>query len=120
MSSTRGQRIEKNCKIIWGNAAEYDLDIETDDFVNYACVVKKDFGTAFGPPLTMTSLCRSEEAAWAELDRMLHLWATQVQRGMPMTKDETLEIFGGSKGEHKIMLSKVIDTLEQKEGKSQT
>ena len=116
MSSYRGQRIEANCKIIWGNTCEYDLDIETDDFVNYACVVKKDFGISFGPPLTMTSLCPSEESAWAELDRMLRLWAIQVQRGTPMTKHESLEIFGGSRGEHRYILSKVIDYREKREG----
>ena len=116
MSSAQGQRIEANCKIIWGNDCEYDLDIETDDYVNYMCHVKKDFGDSFGPPLTMTSLCRSSEAAWAELDRMLELWAKQVKRGTPMTKDEQLEVFGGPKGEHKKLISQVIDAFEKREG----
>src|SRR5271156_4866994 len=83
MSSAQGQRIEANCMIIWGNDCEYDLDIETDDYVNYMCYVKKDFGDSFGPPLMISSLCRSSEAAWAELDRMLELWAKQVKRGTP-------------------------------------
>jgi hypothetical protein len=116
MSSAQGQRIEANCKIIWGNDCEYDLDIETDDYVNYTCHVKKDFGDSFGLPLTMTSLCHSSEAAWAELDRMLELWAKQVKRGTPMTKDEKLEVFGGPKGEHKKLLSKVMDAFEKREG----
>jgi len=55
----------------------------------------------------MTGLCRSSEAACAELDRMLELWAKQVKRGTPMTKDEKLEVFGGPKGEHKNLLSNV-------------
>lgn len=114
MSSAQGQRIEANCKIIWGNHCEYDLDLETDDYVNYACTVKRDFGTSFGPPLTMTSLCPSSEAAWAELDRMLELWARQVTRGTPMTKDEKLEIFGGWKGKHSKILSDFIDVLEER------
>lgn len=116
MFSTQCQRIEANCKTIWGNDCEYDLDIETDDYVNYRCLVKKDFGDSFGPPLTITSLCRSSEAAWAELDKMLELWAKQVKCGMPMTKNETLEIFGGPRGEHRKLLSKVIDAFEKREG----
>lgn len=115
MPSTRGQRTEDNCKIIWGNDCDYDIDLETDDWVNYACVVKKDFGSSFGPPLTTTSLCPSSEAAFAELDRMLDLWAKQVKRGTPMTEDEKLNIFGGRKGEHKNLLNKFIDELERRE-----
>lgn len=117
MPSTRGQRIQDNCKIIWGSNCDYDLDLETDDSINYACVVKKDFGLSLGPPLTMTSLCPSEEAALAELDRMLELWAKQVKRGTPMTKDEKLNIFGGWKGKHKNILSRFIDEFERREGK---
>lgn len=81
------------------------------------CHVKKDFGDSYGLPLMMTSLCGSEEAAWAELDRVLELWAKQVKRGTPMTKNETLEIFGGSKGEHKRVLSEFMDEFEKREGK---
>ena len=119
MSSAQVQRIEANCKIIWGNDCVYDLSIETDDYVNYICYVKRFFGDSFGPPLTMTSLCRSREAAWAELDRMLELWAKQIKRGTPMTKDERLEIFGGPKGKHKKILSEFYrykDLFEKREG----
>jgi hypothetical protein len=119
MSDAQGQRIEANCKIIWGNNCEYDFDIETDDYINYICYVKKDFGYSFGPPLTLTSLCHSSEAAWGELDRMLELWAKQVKRGTPMTKDERLDIFGGRKGEFKKLLSKFIDEFEKREGVKQ-
>jgi hypothetical protein len=115
MPSARGQRIEDNCKIIWGNDSDYDLDLETDDWVSYVCVVKKDFGSSIGPPLTMTSLCPSSEAALAELDRMLKLWSKQVKRGTPMTKDERLSIFGGRKGEHKNALRTFIDEFERRE-----
>jgi hypothetical protein len=109
MSSTRGKRIEANCKIIWGAECAYDLELETDDWVNYACIVRQDFGLSFGPPLTMTGLCPSEEAAWNELDRMLKLWAEQVMRGTPMSKHEKLNIFGGRNGENKHVLSQFID-----------
>jgi hypothetical protein len=116
MSSARGKRIEDYCKIIWGSHCDYDIDIETDDWENYSCIVKRDFGLSFGPPLTITSLCYGSEAAWAELERMLGLWAEQVLSGKPVTKDESLEIFGGSRGEHKKLLSKFLDVVEKKEG----
>ena len=116
MSSIQGQRIEANCKIIWGNGYEFDLDIETEDYVTYICVVKIDFGESFGPPLMLTSGCPSSEAAWAELDRMLDLWAKQVQRGTPMTRDESLKIFGGPRGQHRQLLRKAMDAFERREG----
>jgi hypothetical protein len=116
MSSTQGQRIEANCKIIWGKSYDYDLDIETDDYINYLCHVKKDFGESYGPLLMMTCLCRSSEAAWAELDRMLELCAEQVVRGTPMTDDKRLEIFGGPKGEHKNILTIFMNECRKREG----
>jgi len=116
MSGTQSQRINANCKIIWGNY-DYDIESESDDWLHYMCHVKKDFGDSFGPPLVMTSLCYTSEGAYAELDRMLELWAKQVKRRTPMTKDENLEIFGGSKGEHKKLLGKVMDELEMREGR---
>jgi len=70
MSSERGQCIEANCKIIWGDG-DYDLDIETDDWVNWQCNVKRDYGDAFGPPLTMNGLCNSQDRAWSELNECL-------------------------------------------------
>ena len=77
MSSAQGQRVEANCKIIWGSDCEYDLDIETDDWETWSCWVKKDYGLSFGPPIWGTSLCRSSEAAWQELDETLQSWASQ-------------------------------------------
>lgn len=105
MPTPRSERIEANCKVIWGPDSDYDLDLETDDYVNYACHVKKDFGLSYGPILAMTSLCPSEDAALAELDRMLLIWAEQVKRGTPMTKDETLSIYSGYKGEYTSLIS---------------
>lgn len=118
MSSARGQRIEENCKIIWGSDCEYDLDIETDDYEHYACLVKKDFGHSFGPPLTITSCCDSDEAAWEELDRMLRLMAAQVKRGTPMSEEERLQIFGGSTGQHRWLLKRVTDAIEKSKTKA--
>lgn len=120
MSSARGQRIEANCKTIWGSDSEYDLELETDDYITYICFVRKDFGDHFGPPLTMTDVCPSDETAWAELDRMLELWAKQVKRGTPMTRDEELSIFGGRNGQHTRILSQFIDEFEKREGMKQS
>ncbi|KAF4765437.1 hypothetical protein HAV15_003257 [Penicillium sp. str.  len=58
MSSPQSQRIQTSCATIWGNG-DYDIDIETDDWVSYYAVVKKDFGDSFGPPLTITGICNS-------------------------------------------------------------
>jgi hypothetical protein len=77
MASARGQRIEANCKTIWGTDSVYDLSEETDDWINYICYVKKDFGTSFGPVLTL-SICSSSEAAWNELDRKLDELAKHI------------------------------------------
>ncbi|OBT39665.1 hypothetical protein VE00_10680 [Pseudogymnoascus sp. WSF 3629] len=65
--SAQNERVQANCKIIWGKA-DYDLDLETDDWVTYTYVVRKDFGSHFGPPLTMTGICNSETHAWEELE----------------------------------------------------
>jgi hypothetical protein len=113
MTDTQGARIEANCKIIWGNG-DYDLDVETDDWVAYACVVNKDFGSHFGPPLTMTGLCNSAEQAWRELDRMLGVWARQIQGGQPMTKAQSLEIFGGPNGRNRAILERLHDVAEKR------
>ena len=80
MSFTQGQRIEANCKVIWGSDSEYELDVESDDTDTYQGFVRKDFGDSIGPPLTMTILCPSSKAAWTELDRMLSYWAKETKR----------------------------------------
>jgi hypothetical protein len=114
MSSTQFQRILASCEIIWGKG-DYDLDVETDDWVTYWAVVKKDLGTSFGPPLTMTGACGSDGHAWRELDRMLHLWAEQKRSGQPMTDDQRLEIFGGPSGRNKPILRQFIARMNERE-----
>ena len=114
MSSIQGQRIEANCKIIWGGDSEYDLELETDDYEYYSIVVRKDHGDSFGAPLTMTNLCSSKDRAWAELDRMLGLWAAQVQSGQPMSKEQTLKLFGGDRGQHKRVLEQFLAEKERR------
>ncbi len=105
MCDEQGQRIQRNCGIIWGTG-DYDLDVETDDWVNWNASVKRDY-MYYGPLLTMTSCCHSPEAAWNELDRMLSLWANQKHNGRPMTQEERLEIFGGPNGKMKPFLRAV-------------
>ena len=48
----------------------------------------------------MTSVRNGPNRAWNELDRMLRLWARQVESGKPMTREECLEIFSGPNGEY--------------------
>jgi hypothetical protein len=109
MTSTQSQRIVANCKLIWGKDDDYDLDIETDDWVTYTCYVKRIVEGVPGPLLMLAMASPSREAAWAELDRMLELQAKVVKRGTPMTKEERLEISGGPRGEYKALLSEVME-----------
>ncbi|EED18754.1 hypothetical protein TSTA_124730 [Talaromyces stipitatus ATCC 10500] len=106
------ERIQSNCRIIWG-PGDYDIDIESDDWETYYAVVKRDDGTSFGPPLTMTGVCQSEEHTWRELDRMLDVWARQIQSGQPMTKDKVLKIFGGPKGQSRAILKQYFAEAEK-------
>lgn len=41
MSSTEYQSIQANREIIWGKG-DYEIDIETDNYVNYYAFVKRD------------------------------------------------------------------------------
>ncbi|KAJ5267675.1 hypothetical protein N7478_010483 [Penicillium angulare] len=116
MSSPRGQRIQAHCVIIWGNGA-YDLDLETDDWQTFWAIVKKDFGTYFGPPLTITGICRSENHAWRELDRMLAAWARVIRSGELMTEDERIEIFGGPNWRTNSTLKTIFAEMDKLESK---
>ncbi|RFU32614.1 hypothetical protein B7463_g3747, partial [Scytalidium lignicola] len=113
MSSAQGKTIEANCRVIWGDG-DYELDIETDDWDTWYCFVRKDFGLHFGPPLTMTGMCNSQKQAWSELERMLDVWARQVQSGQPMTKAQWLEIFGGPNGCNIPVLEMFVDEAKKK------
>ncbi|RDL32514.1 Uncharacterized protein BP5553_08970 [Venustampulla echinocandica] len=112
-ADSQGQRIQDNCEIIWGKG-DYDIDTETDDYLSYWSLVRKDFGLEFGPPLTMTGLCNSSEHAVRELDRMLGVWARQIQSGQPMTKALNLEVFGGPNGQNKAVLEQFLVELEKR------
>lgn len=98
MPHARENRIIANCKTIWGNDSWYDIEFETDDFMDYVCFVRKDLDTEYGPPLTMTRLCESEEAALAELDRILVLWAKRIKSGQAVTAKDWMEMFGRRNG----------------------
>ena len=45
---------------------------------------------------------------------MLGVWARQIQIGHPMTKAQSLEIFGGPKGRNKFVLEKFLDLVEKR------
>ncbi|KAK5988886.1 hypothetical protein PT974_10383 [Cladobotryum mycophilum] len=119
MPPTIYQRIQVYCQIIWGEG-DYDLDNESDDYETHYVSVRKDFGTSFGPPLTTTGLCKSSDHAYRELERMLGLWAGQIQSGQPMTRELQLAIFGGPRGRHKALLSRFLDLKEEKEAEAAT
>lgn len=71
-AEAQGERIQANCKIIWGDSEYgYEIEVETDDWTIYQGYVKKDFGLSYGPLLIMTGFCSSDENTWKELDRML-------------------------------------------------
>lgn len=114
MATTRGERIQANCRIIWGEG-DYDLDLETDDWETYWAVVKKDYETSFGPPLIITEICPSDEHAWRELDRMLGVWARQIQSGQPMTAEKSLEIHGGPNWRNAGTLKSFIAEYDRRE-----
>ncbi|KAE8384971.1 hypothetical protein BDV23DRAFT_188700 [Aspergillus alliaceus] len=114
MSSTQFQRILASCEIFWGKG-DYDLDIETDGWMTYCVVVKKDLGISFEPPLIMTGACGSEDHPWGELDRMLRIWAEQIWSGQLMTDDQRLEIFGGPSERNKPILRPFIARINERE-----
>jgi hypothetical protein len=114
MASEYSQRIENYCTIIWGISTNgFELDVETDDWETYSAMVRKDNGDSFGPPLMMTGICRSQDEACEELERMLRTWADQIRSEAPMTRAQKLEIFGGRRGEQRPILEMFMDKLEQ-------
>ena len=110
---TRHQRIKSNCKKIWGADKEFEINIETGDYHYYLCFVRQDHGFSFGPTLVMTNVCNGSDRAWNELDRMLRLWARQVESGRPMTREERLEIFSGPNGAYRSLLETVMNKEAQ-------
>ncbi|KAF2498592.1 hypothetical protein BU16DRAFT_558650 [Lophium mytilinum] len=95
-STEQGQRIVAHSKIIWGDG-EYHFDIGTiHDKGFYMAYVYK--GDTIGQDGCPALPCDSPEQAWGELDRMLGVWARQVQTGLPMTREDRLDILGGAGG----------------------
>lgn len=64
----------------------------------------------------LPGLCNSQDRAWSELDRMLDVWARQVQSGLPMTKEQSLDIFSRPNGQGRAVLGKFLDELKRREG----
>jgi hypothetical protein len=109
-----------NCKKIWGADKDFDLNIDYEEGFDKdcACSVREDHGLSFGPWLTMTNWCSGPDAAWNELDRMLGLWARQVESGRPMTREERLDIFSGPSGEYREFLGRFMDRMAEAEANS--
>lgn len=103
MSTSQTERIQANCQIIWGKG-DYDITIESEDDTFWAEVKNYEITHEYGPTLTMTGVCNLPEHALDELDRMLSVWARQDQSGQPMTREDTLAIFGGPRRENEPIL----------------
>ncbi|KAL3455661.1 hypothetical protein BJX64DRAFT_294839 [Aspergillus heterothallicus] len=111
----RNERMHRNCEIIWGKC-NYELEIEADDWETWWALVRRDYGSSYGGPLTITGICSSEDGAWAELDRVLGVWAKQVQAGEPIRLDSSgkgLDIFGRRGGEHKWHIRQIWGELKR-------
>jgi len=80
-----GERLQGYCRIIWGEG-DYDLSLETDDYLSYFYYVQKDYGTYLGDPIAMTTDRPSVEAAGWELERMLRACVAQVESKQKATK----------------------------------
>ncbi|KAL4904794.1 hypothetical protein BDW74DRAFT_178369 [Aspergillus multicolor] len=111
--------VEKGCHKLWGPGT-YDIDVETDDWESFSALIRREHDNELGMPLIMTMLCRSEDAALAELDRMLRLMVQQEESGEEMTVDETLEIFAGPRGEYRGVLRQFIEMGRQGQAENQS
>lgn len=111
--SLQAERILANCKKIWGADKEFDIDIDCDKgpWGDCQAYVREDRGLSFGPMLTMTNVCEGSKRAWNELDRMLRLWARQVESGKPMSREEMLDIFSRPSGENRAALGQFMDAV---------
>jgi hypothetical protein len=85
-AESRGERIQANCKIIWGADKDFDLNNETDDYEYYQAHVQEDRGDSFGIPLVMTMFMQRGRSRRNELDRMLAHMARSVQSEQTTTK----------------------------------
>ncbi|KAI9644202.1 hypothetical protein NHQ30_007556 [Ciborinia camelliae] len=92
MAPFQVERIEANCKIIWGDH-DYAFDVD-DENDGWYCTIRRDYGDGFGKSLVVTGLFNTEKKAWIDLDRMLRKRAKQIQSGKPMAKDQIWETLG--------------------------
>lgn len=84
---TQPQRIENNCKTIFGCHCGYEFDTETDtgedEYWQIYVRSSDDYRVVW-----MSNIYMSEEAAWRELDIDLEMAARQKKHGVPKTKEE--------------------------------
>lgn len=110
--SLQAQRILTNCKKIWGADKEFNIDLDCDGpWGDCQAFVREDGGLTLGPMLTMTNVCHGSKRAWNELDRMLRLWAQQVESGRPLSQEEALDIFSKPSGENRAVLGQFMTAV---------
>lgn len=100
MASTRGQRIEAYCKIIWGAERSYDIEAEQHDDDYYFMVIREDRGTSFGNPLTFTGFIKGSDRAWNELEKHVASLAKAVETEGWVPKEKPLDAAAYPSAQH--------------------
>ena len=78
MSSSRWERIESYCKIVWGRDRSYDITDEEVGDGNYLMIVKEDRGTSLGNDLT-SIMIKGHDRAWDGLEKKVAGLAKAVE-----------------------------------------
>ncbi|KAF1810840.1 hypothetical protein P152DRAFT_515634 [Eremomyces bilateralis CBS 781.70] len=68
MTFGRRDRVYNNCQKVWG-PGKYNVNCQVPNRGRCCCVVHKDTGNGYGPPLAHTGWCNSEDQAWGQLDQ---------------------------------------------------
>lgn len=79
MSSSESEKIQANCRIIWGPGL-YDIEIEHENFECWMIFVREDHGTYFGDPLLVTMPRDSLERAKSDLNGILNARVRDIQQ----------------------------------------
>jgi hypothetical protein len=110
--TTRGQRIQEYCTILWGKSdSGYDLDIETDHHMYYQGFIRKDNGYCFGPPIIATMLCSSADKAYDEMEKELAFYCKQKSSG---NQPGELECYHSENEETRLIIGNVIDEFDRR------
>lgn len=91
MASSRWERIQSHCKIIWGRDRSYDITDEDVGDGNYLMVVREDRGTSFGNALTSVMI-KGYDRAWDELEKLVAGMANAVETEGWVPKVQPLDV----------------------------